>query len=339
MKVDAAREVWPVRGHFSISRGSRSEAVVVVAELEAGRHRGRGECTPYPRYGESVDQVMEDVRRAGRALADGDGRDRLWELLPPGAARNALDAAHWDLEASRSGVSVRWRLGRAAPAAISTFVTVGVGTPEEMREAARDLAPHALRIKVKGKGSGDVERVAAIREALPDCRMILDANEAWSFEQLERFLPELRRLGVELVEQPLPAGDDEALAGYRPVLPLCADESCHDRSSLGALTSKYQYVNIKLDKAGGLTEGLALLREAREKKLGVMVGCMLGTSLAMAPALLLAEEADLVDLDAPLLLARDRQPGLTYREGKILPAPPGLWGTGAEARSETPPRA
>ena len=315
-----------MKGRFAISRGSRTQVEVVVAELEADGHVGRGECTPYSRYGESVEGVIEDVLRAGEELRETDERDRLGELLGPGAARNALDAAHWDLEARRTGVSVRARLGLGPPRDLPTFVTIGVASPAEMARAAQALSGQGGRLKLKGSGEGDLDRVAAVRAVAPGARIIVDANEAWSDTQLEHYLPEMRRYEVELVEQPLPADQDAVLEDFDSPIPLCADESCHDRSTLDRLVGRYHFVNLKLDKTGGLTEALAMLEVARERGLGVMVGCMLGTSLAMAAALPLAERADLIDLDAPLLLDRDRVPGLEYRSGWILGAAPGVWG-------------
>ncbi len=246
-------------------------------------------------------------------------------LLPPGAARNALDCALWDLEAKVSGRSAAELAGLPPLHAVATALTVSLGSPEEMAARARQVAHHPL-LKLKLGGEGDSERLAAIREAVPDARLIADANEAWRPRDVEFLLAAAHAAGVELVEQPLPAGEDELLQRIVRAVPVCADESVHDRASLGTIASRYDAVNIKLDKTGGLTEALATAAAARELGLKIMVGCMVATSLAMAPALLVAQGADWVDLDGPLLLARDRIPGLTYRSGEVLPPPRELWG-------------
>ncbi len=318
-------ERWPIAGSFTISRGSRTEAHVVTVEMAADGHAGRGECVPYARYGESVESVVAQIESIAGPLRTGLDRHDLLDALPPGAARNAVDCALWDLEAKRGG-SAAWKLaGVAAPGPLTTAYTLSLGTPETMAAAARDNA-HRPLLKIKLGGEGDLERVEAVRRNAPRARLIVDANEAWSLDRLEPYLAAMAALDVALVEQPLPAGDDDALAAIDRPVPVCADESCHDRNSLAAIAGRYDVVNIKLDKTGGLTEALATAAAAREAGLGIMVGCMVGTSLAMAPAMLVAGMADFVDLDGPLLLARDRDPGITYRGSVMEPAPPTLWG-------------
>jgi len=246
-------------------------------------------------------------------------------VLPSGAARNALDCALWDLEAKSAGVSVATLAGLKRLEAVETAFTISLASPEEMARKAREAGHHPL-LKLKLGGDGDEERLQALREAVPDARFIADANEAWSEANLERMLEAASHARVELIEQPLPAGADHVLEWYERRVPICADESVHDRASLAKIAKRYDAVNIKLDKTGGLTEALATMAEARELGLKIMVGCMVATSLAMAPALILAQGADYVDLDGPLLLVRDRVPGLTYVAGEVFPPPPALWG-------------
>ena len=329
------RESWPLAGVFRISRGARRVAHTVLVELRDGDAAGRGECVPYARYGETVESVVESIEGLRGDLERGMGREALAGAVGPGAARNAIDCALWDLEAKRSGCRA-WAVAGAAvaagmrpgtpPAPVVTAYTLGIDEPDAMREAA---ARHAARplLKVKLDGERVVERVAAVRAGAPGARIIVDANEAWSAETLRRRLPGLAELGVELVEQPLPAGADAALADVERAVPIAADESCHTRADLPGLAGRYDVVNVKLDKTGGLTEALALRDAARDAGFGIMVGCMLATSLAMAPALLVAQGARFVDLDGPLLLARDREPGLDYRpDGRVAPPPRALWG-------------
>ena len=318
-------ERWPIRGGFTISRGSKQEAVVVVATIRDGAHRGRGECVPYARYGESVEGVVQAIEACGPAIAQGLDCADLQALLPAGAARNALDCALWDLEAKMSGRSAAELAGLAPLHTVETAFTISLALPEEMAARARDMTSYPL-LKLKLGGDGDEERLAAIRQAVPNARLIADANEAWRASSLERLLRAAKAARVELIEQPLPAGDDEALQHITRIVPLCADESVHDRASLATIARRYDAVNIKLDKTGGLTEALATATEARRLGLKIMVGCMVATSLAMAPALLLAEDADFVDLDGPLLLERDRVPGLAYISGIVMPPPTALWG-------------
>jgi len=325
VRLDVRSEAWPIRGSFTISRGSKTRAEVVKVELRQGGHRGRGECVPYARYGESCDSVMEQIRGLKDELENGLDRTGLQTRLPAGAARNALDCAFWDLEAKRAGQRA-WTLagiGKMAPQV--TAYTLSLDSPEKMRQAALANAGRPL-LKLKLTGEGDLERVAAVHEGAPQARLIVDANEGWTADLYRSFAPELQRLGVEMIEQPLPAGDDAALAEMERPIPVCADESCHDRASLAGIVGRYDMVNIKLDKTGGLTEALALREAAETAGLQIMVGCMLATSLAMAPALLVAQGAAVVDLDGPLLLERDRDDGLSFEQGMIHPPAPALWG-------------
>lgn len=320
------RESWPLAKPFAISRGAKTTAETVVAALAGGGVVGRGECVPYPRYGETVDGVVAAMNGLAPAMAEGRvDRAMLQEALPAGAARNALDCAFWDYEAKRSGTPA-WRLADLeAPVAVVTAYTLGLDRPEAMGRAAQAESQRPL-IKLKLDGHDDVARVAAVRRNAPKARLIVDANEAWTAEQIEPVGMELARLGVELIEQPLPAGEDAVLAEIYHAVPICADESCHTRADLDAVAARYDAVNIKLDKAGGLTEALALRYAAEAKGLRVMVGCMVATSLAMAPAILLAQGVDIVDLDGPLLLSRDRDDGLAFDGSKIAPPSPALWG-------------
>ncbi|MCW8903049.1 N-acetyl-D-Glu racemase DgcA [Sedimenticola sp.] len=319
------REAWPIRGSFRISRGSKTRVEVVTVELRAGEHRGRGECVPYARYGESCDSVMEQIGGLQGDLANGLGRVELQKVLPPGAARNALDCALWDLQAKQAGRRVWTLAGIAEMAPQVTAYTLSLDSPEKMQQAALANARRPL-LKLKLSGEGDLERVAAVRSGAPDARLIVDANEGWTADLYQAFVPELQRLGVEMIEQPLPAGADGVLAEMERPVPVCADESCHDRASLATLVGRYDMVNIKLDKSGGLTEALALRQAAETAGLRIMVGCMLATSLAMAPALLVAQGVAVVDLDGPLLLERDRPHGLDFSQGMIHPPEPALWG-------------
>jgi len=318
-------ERWPIRGGFTISRGSKQEAVVVVATISDGAHQGRGECVSYARYGESVEGVVQAIEVCAPAIGQGLDRVGLQDLLSAGAARNAVDCALWDLEAKRSGRSVAELAGLAPLRAVETAFTISLASPEEMAARARDASRYPL-LKLKLGGDGDEVRLVAVRQAVPNARLIADANEAWRTPNLERLLAAAKAAGIELIEQPLPAGDDALLEHVARIVPLCADESAHDRASLATIARRYDAVNIKLDKTGGLTEALATAAEARRLGLKIMVGCMVATSLAMAPALLLAQDADFVDLDGPLLLERDRVPGLSYSSGTIMPAPAALWG-------------
>jgi len=320
-------ERWPIRGGFTISRGAKHEAVVVVATISDGGHTGKGECVPYARYGESVEGVARAIEACAPEIGHGLDRGALQVLLAPGAVRNALDCALWDLDAKLTGRSAAALAGLGALHAVETAFTISLAAPEEMAARAKRAAGYSL-LKLKLGGDGDEARLAAIREAVPEARLIADANEAWRASDLERLLAVAAAAGIELVEQPLPAGRDEALRHVSRAVPLCADESVHDRASLAGIADRYDAVNIKLDKTGGLTEALATAAEARRLGFKIMVGSMVATSLAMAPALLVAQNADWVDLDGPLLLERDRAPGLVYASGTVSPPAPGLWGGG-----------
>ena len=323
--LGARAERWPLAEAFVISRGSKTEAEVVVAEIADGPHRGRGEAVPYARYGETVAGVLAQIEGVRARLEAGASRAALQDLLPPGAARNALDCALWDLEAKRAGVRAWTLAGRARLDPVKTCFTISLGTPEEMAQAARANARRPM-LKLKIGGPDDLDAVAAVHAAAPRARLIVDANEALSFDELRRLAPAFARLDVKLLEQPLPVAEDGALDGYASPVPLCADESLHTRAELAACAGRYGLINIKLDKAGGLTEALALAAAARARGLGLMIGCMVATSLAMAPAMILAQGAEFVDLDGPLLLVADRTPGLAITGSLIEPPSPDLWG-------------
>ncbi len=325
MKVKLIDESWPIRGTFTISRGSRTHAKVVVVELHQGKHVGRGECVPYARYGESVESVLAELAPLAVKIEEGLTRQQMQPLLPAGAARNALDCAYWDLECKQYGQRIWQRLALAEPQPLVTAYTLSLDTPERMKQAAIDNA-HRPLLKLKLAGEGDIERVAAVREGAPDARIIVDANEGWNEALYLKMVPELVKLGVEMIEQPLPANNDSALARLPRPITLCADESCHDRSSLAQIIGRYDMINIKTDKTGGLTEALALKEEAEKAGLQVMVGCMLATSLGMAPAFMVAQNTQVVDLDGPLLLAQDREQSITFNDSQMNVYQGGLWG-------------
>jgi L-alanine-DL-glutamate epimerase-like enolase superfamily enzyme len=325
LRLSVSCRAWPLAQPFVISRGSRTTAEVVVAELHDGDSHGRGECVPYPRYGESVDSVVAALEAMKGAVFSGLNRDSLQQAMPPGAARNALDAAFWDIEAKRAYCSAAELAGIGPLKPVVTAYTLSLDTPERMGKAAAAQKSRPL-LKLKLTGDGDLDRVQVVRDNAPASRLIVDANEAWTPQHFAELAPLLAELGVELIEQPLPAGNDDALAELPHPIPVCADESCHVTADLDGLVGKYDAVNIKLDKTGGLTEALALAKAARERGFAIMVGCMIGTSLAMAPAMLLAQRASVVDLDAPLLLAADRNQRLRYEGSLIYPPEPDLWG-------------
>jgi len=321
MQIDVTRDVFKLAQVFTIARGSRTEAQVLTVKLNDGQHVGWGECVPYARYDESLQSVTDEIM----GLPDAFSRFDLYDLLPAGAARNAVDCALWDLEAKRAGKPV-WELaGLEAPGPEITAYTLSLDTPEAMKAQS---ALHAFRplLKIKLGTPDDMPRLEAVRAGAPKSTIIVDANEGWSAEVYADLAPHLVRLGVELVEQPLPAGEDHALLGMQRPVPVCADESCHDRSSLADLKGKYDVVNIKLDKTGGLTEALALRDAAIAQGYEVMVGCMVGSSLAMAPATLVAQGASVVDLDGPLLLAEDRDEPLIFDNAGVHPPSATLWG-------------
>jgi L-alanine-DL-glutamate epimerase-like enolase superfamily enzyme len=326
MNLTVRIERWPLQRAFTISRGSKTEAVVVVAELECGGYHGRGETVPYLRYGETPEGVVAAIEAMGAALRAGLDRIRLQTAMPSGAARNALDCAFWDLEAKQARRRVHDLAALPAPKPVVTAYTVSLDTPGAMAAAAAAAASRPL-LKVKlGGGGDDTERIAAVRRAAPEAELIVDANEGWHNDNLERNLDACAQAGVTLIEQPLPQGQDAALARVRRPIPVCADESVHDRESLDAISGKYDAINVKLDKAGGLTEALALAAEAERRGFAIMVGSMVATSLAIAPAMLVAQRARVVDLDGPLLLAEDRPHRLRYEGSVVYPAEPALWG-------------
>ncbi len=314
-------EAFPLQEVFTISRGSRTEAKVVTVSVSRDGAFGRGECVPYARYGETIQSVIAQIEGLPPRITRAD----LQAALPAGAARNAVDCALWDWEAKKAGKRV-WELAELpAPQPVITAFTLSLATPEKMQAQA---AKHSKRplLKIKLGGEGDMARLEAVRKGAPDTRIIVDANEGWTPEIYTELAPALIRLGVEVVEQPLPAGADDMLAEIERPLPVCADESCHDRASLPALKGKYDMANIKLDKTGGLTEALALKAAAQAEGYALMVGCMVGTSLAMAPATLLAQGAQITDLDGPLLLAKDRTAALHYDTHGVYPPTAELWG-------------
>jgi L-Ala-D/L-Glu epimerase len=324
-RLSLAVERFPIAGTFVIARGAKTEAAALVATIEDGANRGRGECVPYGRYGESLESVAAAIESIRPQIEAGADRHALQDLLPAGAARNALDCALWDFDAKRLGVPAYRLAGFDRIAVATTAFTLSVGTPEAMAQAAERARDRPL-LKVKLAGAGDVERLAAVRAAAPEAELIVDANEAWRETDLATNLEACAKAGVRLVEQPLPADADAALADIPHPVPVCADESVHDRAGLEILRQRYDAINIKLDKTGGLTEALALLAEAERLGFAIMIGCMVASSLAMAPALLLAAKARFVDLDGPLLLARDRPDGLVYDGSIIRPPSPALWG-------------
>ena len=324
MELNARAAVFPLAEVFSISRGSRTEATVVEVELTADGFRGRGECVPYARYGESVESVLAQIDDLRDGLADLNTQN-LQDRMPAGAARNAVDCALWDLQAKRTGQRVWEMLGLSAPNTLTSAYTLSLEAPEVMQQKAAREA-HRPLLKIKLGGEGDMARLEAVRRGAPQSRLIVDANEGWDIALYQSLAPHLIKLGVDLVEQPLPASDDEALLGVERPVPLCADESCHDRTSLQSMQGKYDFINIKLDKTGGLSEAIALRDAAQKAGLGIMVGCMVSSSLAMAPATLVAQGASFVDLDGPLLLAQDRPEGLQFTGSDIAPAAPSLWG-------------
>jgi L-alanine-DL-glutamate epimerase-like enolase superfamily enzyme len=298
----------------------------LMVEVNDGNYVGRGECFPYARYGEDTESVQKQLNSVRSEIEDGLDRQALLNVLAPGAARNAVDCALWDLEAKRAGTRVWDLAGLPAPEPVTTVYTLGVDEPAVMGERARENSDRPrLKLKMTGDGA-DLERVRNIHKNAPNARLVVDANEGWSIKQYLEYAPQFKDLGVEMIEQPLPSTDDEQLRGVERPIPICADESCHDSATLPALVGKYDMINIKLDKTGGLTEALNLRDAALKQGLSIMVGCMIGTSLAMAPGILVAQKATIVDLDGPLLLAEDRNPGLSFTGSIIHPPEPRLWG-------------
>lgn len=318
-------ESWPIAGGFTISRGTKTEALVVLAEIRDGDAVGRGECVPYARYGETIEGVMTDIEARRDEIAAGLDRESLRAAMPAGAARNAIDCALVDLEAKLANRRAAEILGLAEPGPFITAYTLSLGEPDAMREAAAKSAGRPL-IKVKLGGAGDDKRIQAVRDGAPEARLIVDANEAWTDDLFTINMTACARAGVELVEQPLPAGKDALLAGCERLVPICADESVHTSKDLADLADRYDAVNIKLDKSGGITEAVRMVEVAKQSGMTIMVGSMLATSLSMAPACLLAADAAYVDIDGPLLLTKDREPGLVFDGSTVMPPAPELWG-------------
>lgn len=321
MKISVTPDIFPLAEVFTISRGSRTHAKVLTVRINDGTHEGWGECVPYARYNETLESVADEINSL-KAPFD---RNTLQSLLPAGAARNAVDCALWDLEAKRSGKRVWEMASLNNPTPEITAFTLSLATPEQMQISAAKQSDRPL-LKIKLGTPDDMARLEAVRRGAPKSRIIVDANEGWSAEVYSELAPHLIRLGVELVEQPLPAGEDDMLGEIERPLPVCADESAHDRTSLANLKGKYDVVNIKLDKTGGLTEALALKAESIKQGYQVMVGCMVGSSLAMAPAVLVAQGAMITDLDGPLLLAQDRENALQFDDSGVHPPSAALWG-------------
>ena len=321
MRIEISRDVFRLAQVFTISRGSRTEAKVLTVRVSDGTHQGWGECVPYARYGETLETVEAEIAGLPADVT----RATLIDLLPAGAARNAMDCALWDLEAKRAGQRVWDLAGLPVPGPEITAYTLSLDTPEAMQVQAAANA-HRPLLKIKLGTPDDMPRLEAVRAGASDAKIIVDANEGWSADVYADLAPHLVRLGVALVEQPLPAGEDDALIGMERPVPVCADESCHDRASLPALKGKYDVVNIKLDKTGGLTEALELRKAAIAEGYRIMVGCMVGSSLAMAPATLLAQGAMVTDLDGPLLLAEDRDTPLIFDDVGVHPPAAALWG-------------
>ncbi|MFE8147478.1 L-Ala-D/L-Glu epimerase [Brenneria goodwinii] len=324
-EIELFHESWPLQGRFTISRGSKSQADVVVVALRCGDATGYGECTPYARYGESIESVMTQIAALSDDIRHGLDRERLQTRLPAGAARNALDCAFWDLECKQHNQRIWQRLNLPTPQVLETAYTLSLDTPARMQQAAQQNANRPL-LKLKLADKDDLARVAAVRKGAPSARLIVDANEGWDAELYLKLVPELAALGVAMIEQPLPAGKDAVLAELPHPIPICADESCHDSHSLAAIAGRYDMINIKLDKSGGLTEALRLRASALAQGMQIMVGCMVSTSLSMAPAFIVAQGAQVVDLDGPLLLQRDRTNGLRYDGSQIHASESALWG-------------
>lgn len=324
-QIEARAVAWPLKQSFRISRGVKSKTKTVIVELREGTDVGMGECVPYPHYGESIDSVLSQIKSVSARIEEGMSRQSLQAALSAGAARNAIDCALWDLEAKQTNTRAWTLAGVNSPHRVLTAMTIGLDTPEKMGERAKALS-HCPLLKLKVTGEGDLNRVEAVRRGAPSSRLIVDANEGWQPHIMEHLLAPLTNLGVELIEQPLPANNDEYLRNCESFIPFCADEACHTREDLPRLRGRYSVVNIKLDKTGGLTEALALICKARKLGFKIMVGCMIGSSLSIAPALLLTTHADYVDLDGPLLLAKDHVPGLNYEGVEIGIPEPKLWG-------------
>ncbi|UHS61481.1 dipeptide epimerase [Agrobacterium vaccinii] len=323
--IQATAETFPVAGSFTISRGSRTEVEVIKCVITQDGATGMGECVPYKRYGESIEGVLADISAVSDRISEGLGRQELQRVMKAGAARNAVDCALWDLEAKLSGKSVAATILPSQPGPIVTAYTISLGDADTMGAKAAENAARPL-LKIKTGTDDDEARLRAVRRAAPLARIIVDANEGWTDDNIEHHLAVAAELGIALIEQPLPAGKDAILSRITRTVPICADESVHLTADLASLQDRYDAINIKLDKTGGLTEALLMKREAERLGYTIMVGCMLGTSLGMAPAVLLAQDTAYADLDGPLLLARDRVPGLIYDGSLLHPPQAELWG-------------
>ena len=324
MKVSVGTETWPIRGSFTISRGSKTQAETIIVTLEQDGVIGRGECVPYARYDESLESVMAEIQGVVPALEAGMTREELQQALHSGAARNAVDCAMWDLECKLAGQTI-WQRVDVTPEALITAFTLSLDTPEKMEQAAVDNAFRPL-LKLKLGGPEDLDRVKAVRRGAPNAKIVLDANEAWTPDVYQALIPELIKLDVAMIEQPFHADQDAALDELERPIPICADESCHDRASLAKVIGRYDMINIKTDKTGGLTEALALKQAALDAGLQVMVGCMLSSSLSMAPAFVVAQGSEVVDLDGPLLLSEDIDNGFEFEQNTMKPFTTVLWG-------------
>lgn len=325
ISLTATVQHFPIAGTFTISRGSKTTASVVTCQINDSKVSGWGECVPYARYGESLESVLAAIEAVRLSIESGLTRIDLQKAMSPGAARNAVDCALWDLEAKQSGKRAHELAGLAAPGSLTTAYTLSLGEPEEMMKQAQKYSHRAL-LKVKVGTADDTSRIRAVRQGAPESKIILDANEGWTEDNLAAHFATCAENGISLIEQPLPAGRDQTLASIARPVPVCADESVHGTDDLKGLAGRYDAVNIKLDKTGGLTEALRMRAAAEALGLKIMVGCMVGSSLAMAPAMLVAQGVDFVDLDGPLLLAEDRKPGLRYEASLVFPAEASLWG-------------
>ncbi|MBD0786258.1 L-Ala-D/L-Glu epimerase [Vibrio sp. Y2-5] len=324
MKVKLYTQSWPIRGSFTISRGSKTQAETIIVEIEHQGMTGRGECVPYARYGESIASVLQQITDVIADIETGITREQLQPLLPAGAARNAVDCALWDLECKQDKQSIWAKVGLAAEP-LTTAYTLSLDTPENMEKTAIENSGRPL-LKLKLGGPEDLARVQAVRRGAPNAKIILDANEAWTVETYKQLIPELIKLDVAMIEQPFHADEDSVLASLERPIPICADESCHDRNSLEKAVGMYDMINIKLDKTGGLTEALKLKDQAQSLGLRVMVGCMVSSSLSMAPAFVVAQGAEVVDLDGPLLLSEDIENGFEFENNSMMPFQQKLWG-------------
>jgi L-alanine-DL-glutamate epimerase-like enolase superfamily enzyme len=324
--VNAQHHRFALTRPFRIARGEKSFADVITATVTDGEFQGRGEGVPYPRYGESIESALAEIETARPALEAGAGRDELQSLLAPGAARNAIDCALWDLESRQSGRDVADRLGLPPARPLVSAITLGIDTPEAMAEAARSAAGAPL-LKVKVNADDPAARIRAVRAAAPEAALIVDPNESWDEALVRAIQPVLLEAGVDLLEQPVPAAEDDWLEGFVPAVPICADEAVHVVADLDTVARRYQAVNVKLDKSGGLTAALDLARATRARGLGLMTGCMVSSSLSIAPALFIAALSDFADLDGPLWLREDRDGGVRDEGGVLLPPAPGFWGS------------